>query len=137
VFEENKLMRVGRREFLEWIGVAAAIPFLPRFKEAGKMFGLISKLSVVPGKRDAMIAILKQSAADMPGCLSYVVAKDDSDENAIWITEVWDSKADHDASLVLPAVRKAMASGQTLASGFEKVAVTSPVWGTDLRASAR
>ena len=130
-------MHIRRREFLEWMSVAAAIPFLPRFREAGKMYGLISKLSVEPDKRDEMIAILKESAADMPGCRSYVVAKDASGENAIWITEVWDTKAAHDASLALPAVRKAMARGQTLITAFEKVAVTHPVWGIGLAAAAR
>ena len=40
------------------------------------MYGLIVKLTIVPGKRDEMIRILWESAADMPGCLSYIVAKD-------------------------------------------------------------
>jgi hypothetical protein len=41
----------------------------------GPMYGLLVKLTMVPGKRDEMIAILKESAAGMPGCFSYVVAK--------------------------------------------------------------
>jgi len=40
------------------------------------MYGLIVKLTVVPARREEMIGILKESAADMPGCFSYVVAKD-------------------------------------------------------------
>ena len=28
----------------------------------------------------------------MPGCLSYVVARDPTDADAIWITEVWDAR---------------------------------------------
>ena len=51
------------------------------------MYGLVVKLTAVPGKRDEIIAILKESAANMPGCLSYVLAKDSSDENLLWITE--------------------------------------------------
>jgi hypothetical protein len=31
---------------------------------------LIAKLTVVPGTRQKMVAILKVSAANMPGCLS-------------------------------------------------------------------
>ena len=134
---EDKVTRIGRREFLGWMGIAPVIGFLPRSKEGGEMYGMISKISVVPGKRDVMIGILKESAADLPGCLSYVVAKDATDENAVWITEVWNSAASHDASLALPAVRKAMARGQTFISGFDKVAVTSPVWGTGLGARTR
>lgn len=47
------------------------------------MWGLIARMSLVPGKRDDMVALLKESAASMPGCISYVVANDSSDENAL------------------------------------------------------
>ena len=50
------------------------------------MYGLIVKLMVAPGKRDQFMDILRQSAVGMPGCLSYVVAKDSSDENTVWVT---------------------------------------------------
>jgi quinol monooxygenase YgiN len=74
--------------------------------------GLIAKITLIPGRRDDMIGILKESAADMPGCLSYVVAKDAADESTIWVTEVWDSMASHDASLSLPAVKNAIPRGK-------------------------
>ena len=96
------------------------------------MWGLIARLTVVPGRRDEMIGLLKESATDMPGCLSYVVAKDSADENAIWVTEVWDSMASHDASLSLPAVKNAIPRGKAIVSNFERIAVTSPVWGAGL-----
>ena len=96
------------------------------------MYGLIVKLTAVPGKRDEMIAILKESAANMPGCLSYVLGKDSSDENLLWITEVWDSAVSHDASLSLPSVKNAMPRVKPLLSNFERVAVTTPVWGAGL-----
>jgi len=96
------------------------------------MWGLIARLTVVPGRRDEMIGILKESAADMPGYLSYVVAKDSADENAIWVTEVSDSMASHDASLSLPAVKNAIPRGKAIVSNFERIAVTSPVWGAGL-----
>jgi len=93
------------------------------------MWGMIGKITLLPGKRDEMIAILKGSAAAMPGCLSYIVAKDAADENTIWVTEVWDSLASHDASLSLPAVKSAIPRGKALVASFERIAVTSPVWG--------
>ena len=96
------------------------------------MWGLIVKITLVPGKRDEMIEILKQSAADMPGCISYVVAKDTADENSIWVTEVWDSQASHDASLSLPAVKDAIPRGKAIVSNFERIAVTAPLWGARL-----
>ena len=98
------------------------------------MYGLIVKLTVVPGRREEMIGILKESAVNMPGCFSYVVANDTADENAIWVTEAWDSVASHDASLSLPSVKNAIPRAKAIVSGFEKVAVTNPVWGVGLPA---
>lgn len=99
------------------------------------MWGMIVKITLLPGKRGEMIEILRESAGHMPGCLSYVVAKDGADENTIWVTEVWDSMASHDASLSLPAVKSAIPRGKAIVSNFERVAVTSPVWGAGLPAS--
>ncbi|MGA7931394.1 MAG: putative quinol monooxygenase [Candidatus Sulfotelmatobacter sp.] len=96
------------------------------------MWGMIAKITVLSGRRDEMIRILKESAADMQGCLSYVVAKDAADENTIWVTEVWDSMASHDASLSLPAVKNAIPRAKAVVSNFERIAVTSPVWGVAL-----
>jgi quinol monooxygenase YgiN len=98
------------------------------------MHGLIGKMVAVPGQRDALIAILLEGAADMPGCLSYVVARDASDSNAIWITEVWDSESSHRTSLSLPAVQQAIARGRPLIAGFGDRAVTEPVGGVGLPA---
>jgi quinol monooxygenase YgiN len=82
------------------------------------MYGLMGKMTAVPGQRDALIAILLEGIMEMPGCLSYIVAKDTADENAIWITEVWDSEASHRASLSLPQVQQAIAHGRPLIAGF-------------------
>ncbi|HUP25460.1 MAG TPA: antibiotic biosynthesis monooxygenase family protein, partial [Thermoanaerobaculia bacterium] len=71
------------------------------------MHGLIGKMTAAPGKRDELIGILLAGVSGMPGCLSYVVAKDTTDEDALWITEVWDTKESHAASLSLPSVRDA------------------------------
>lgn len=92
------------------------------------MYGLITKLTVVSGKRDEMIAILKEGAVDMPGCLGYVIARDSADENGIWITEVWESITKHHVSLELPAVRNSMSRGKALIDAFNRIAATEPVW---------
>ncbi len=125
---------MDRRTFLEYLGAMTLTPVLTGSQKESGMWGLIAKVTLLPGKRDEMIEILKESAADMPGCLSYVVAKDATDENTIWVTEVWDSMASHDSSLALPAVKNAMSRGKAIISNFERIAVTSPVWGAGLRA---
>lgn len=96
------------------------------------MYGLIAKLTAIQGKRDELIAILKQGTKHMPGCFSYILAKDSVDENIIWVTEIWDSEASHDASLTLPAVKDAITQGKPLIAAFERVAVTNPVAGVGL-----
>ena len=68
----------------------------------------------------------------MLGCQSYVVAKDLTDSDAIWITEVWDSLASHQASLSLPSVQNAIAIGKPLIAGFGERFETTPVGGHGL-----
>jgi quinol monooxygenase YgiN len=96
------------------------------------MYGLIGKMTVVPGKRDELIAILLDGVANMPGCLSYIVATDPSNADAIWITEAWDSKASHEVSLSLPSVKAAIAKGRPLIAGFSNHVITTPVGGHGL-----
>ena len=96
------------------------------------MYGLIGKMKAVAGKRDDLSAILLRGLADMPGNLSYIVANDPLDEDALWITEVWtDSKA-HEASLALPNVQAAIKEGRPLIAGMERIAATIPIGGQGL-----
>ena len=71
------------------------------------MYGLIAKLTLLPGKREEVIALVAESSRNMPGCFSYVIANDAADENVLWVTDVWESKASHDASLSLSTVQAA------------------------------
>lgn len=91
------------------------------------MYGRIAKITVVEGQRDTLAAILLEGTRPIPGCISYVVARDATDPNSLWITEVWDSAASHEASLTLPAVQAAMTKGRPLISGFSNVAQTMPI----------
>jgi quinol monooxygenase YgiN len=99
------------------------------------MYGLIGKLKAIPGQRDALAGILRDGAAGMPGCLSYVVATDPTDGDAVWITEVWESQALHQASLALPAVQQAIARGRPLIAGFGERFETTPIGGHGLDAA--
>ena len=101
------------------------------------MYGLIGKMTAAPGKRDELGSILLEGAATMPGCLSYIVAKDTSDANAIWITEAWESKASHDASLSIPSVKEAVAKGRPLIASFSDRVVTMPIGGMGLALADR
>jgi quinol monooxygenase YgiN len=93
------------------------------------MYGLISKVNTVPGQRDALAAILLDGTQAMPGCLSYVIARDPADDNALWVTEVWDSQASHKGSLSLPSVQAAIGKGRPLIAGFSNRVETVPIGG--------
>lgn len=96
------------------------------------MYGLIGQMTAVSGQRDKLIAILLQGIGDMPGCLSYIVARDPADADTIWITEVWDSQASHEASLSLPSVQQAIAQGRALIANFGESVITEPAGGYGL-----
>lgn len=96
------------------------------------MYGLIGKMLATPGQRDTLIQYLLEGTQSMPGCLSYIVSKDALEEDAIWITEVWDTKESHDASLQLPAIKTTIAKARPLIAGFEKGTATIPVGGQGL-----
>lgn len=127
------MSKSSRRDFILNTGVAAAAvacaPTWPLFDNATNMYGLIGKINATPGKRDELIAILLDGVAGMPGCVSYVVAKDSADEDAIWVTEVWESKERHEASLSLPSVQEAIARARPLIAGFDERFETEPVGG--------
>ena len=96
------------------------------------MYGLIGSATAVEGKRDELIKILLEGVNDMPGCLSYIVAKDMADADALWITEVWTDKASHAASLKLPAVQAAIAKARPIIAGFGHRFETVPIGGVGL-----
>lgn len=96
------------------------------------MYGLIGKMRAAPGKRDELLEILRQATAELPGCLSYIVARDPADTTAIWITEVWTDADSHKASLALPDVRAAIARAKPLVVGFDIQVETEPVCGVKM-----
>jgi len=101
-------------------------------EEKRPMYGLIGKMVAAAGKREELILLLLQGTEEMPGCLSYVIARDPADDDGIWITEVWDDKASHDASLSLPAVKKTIAAARPMIAAFNTPVVTTPVGGHGL-----
>ena len=137
-------MTLARREFLTLAATAVIGPLgLPcpgvtAMENAATMYGLIGKMTAVAGQRDALASMLLESTQSMPGCLSYVVATDPADAEALWITEVWDSAASHKASLSLPAVQATIAKARPLIAGFSNRVETVPIGGYGLaKTSAR
>jgi quinol monooxygenase YgiN len=125
-------MAIERRAFVAGTLASAAAAGSVQAR-SGELYGLIGELRAQPGKRDELIAVLLAGVGAMPGCLSYVVAKDAKEADAIWITEVWESAQAHAASLQLPAVAATIAKGRPLIAGFGQRFETIPVAGVGLR----
>lgn len=132
-------MHLSRRTFVATAAAGTVVLAAPGVTsptgESG-MYGLIGKMRAVAGQRDALVAILLDGVAGMPGCLSYVIAQDPADADAIWVTEVWDSQASHKASLSLPSVQDAISRGRPLIAGFDQRIETVPVGGHGIQTAA-
>ena len=96
------------------------------------MYGLIGKISCVPGKRDELIHILIGGVSSLPGNLQYTVAADEVEPDGIWITEVWESREAHRESLQLPEVQAVIEKGRPLIVEFKERYETVPVGGPGL-----
>ena len=129
-------MHLTRRDFLAAgsLTLSTGGTAMARFGQAEGLYGLIGRMTAAPGRRDDLSAILLEGISGMPGCLSYVVARDTTDADTLWITEVWDSAASHTASLSLPSVRAAITKGRPLIAAFGAPTVTTPAGGHGLTA---
>lgn len=128
---------VDRRQFILWLSALSLSPFLSKVSYAKQegdkpMYGLIGKMLCIDGKRDELAQILVKGIAGMPGCLSYIVANDNSDSNALWITEVWVDQVHHKESLALPSVQEAIKQGRPLITEFGERFETTPIGGQGL-----
>ena len=125
----------SRRQFICWLSLATVSAAMASpVKQQGKqrMYGLIGKIECQPGQREALAKILLTGIAHMPGCISYIVANDNSDEDSLWISEVWQDQSHHQASITLPSVQQAIQQGRPLTKAFAQRFETTPLGGTGL-----
>jgi quinol monooxygenase YgiN len=82
-------------------------------------YGYIGSMRAQPGCRDQVVQILLSGADGLraAGCQVYAVGVSDTDADLIWVTEIWDSGEQHDASLRLPATQAAIASALPMLTG--------------------
>jgi quinol monooxygenase YgiN/mannose-6-phosphate isomerase-like protein (cupin superfamily) len=95
--------------------------------------GRYSKAIAKPGQADALAERLLQVAEAMrevPGCELYIVNRAVDDPNAVWVTEVWASQADIDASLEA-AEKEQIREVLAMTDGFERIDL-SPLGGAGL-----
>ena len=103
-------------------------------------YGLCGIMKAQPGQRDALLDVLLDAAdpvANLPGCEVWIVNTMPDDPDAIWVTEVWRSEADHATSLAGDDVRAIIARARPLMAGFGARFTLEPVGGKGLIDPAR
>ena len=126
-------MTLNRRQTLgAGFGLSVTLTAPAARSQEASMYGLIGKMTATPGNRDELAAALLEGLNDMPGCLSYIVAENPENVDALWITEVWDSAESHQASLALPQVQAAIARARPVIAGFSDRHETRPIGGVGL-----
>jgi len=82
-------------------------------------YGYLGSMRTKAGHRDAVVSLLLRGSDGLreAGCDLYLVSVSNTDQDVIWVTEVWQSKEQHDASLRLPEVQAAISEAMPLLTG--------------------
>jgi quinol monooxygenase YgiN len=82
-------------------------------------YGCIASMRTRAGSRDEVVSVLLGAADGLreAGCDLYIVGRSDDDDVTIWVTEVWQTKEHHDASLELPEARAAIGKAMPMLTG--------------------
>lgn len=99
-------------------------------------FAMYGKVIAQPGQRDAVVELLLEASRllmPLAGCYLYVVNVVPSEPDAVWVTEIWATQADHDASLQMDSLKELIVRARPFIAGFESVRLV-PVGGKGLAA---
>jgi quinol monooxygenase YgiN len=83
-------------------------------------YGLHGKLKSIRGGGEKLTQILLDASklvSTSKGCRLYIVSKGKTDPDSIWVTEVWDSKEDHENSLKAESVKALISQAMPLIEG--------------------
>jgi quinol monooxygenase YgiN len=84
------------------------------------MYLLHGKLNAKSGHTDELANILLEASkliSTAKGCKIYAIGKDANDLNAVYVTEIWDSKEDHDNSLNVDGVKELISKAMPILDG--------------------
>lgn len=85
------------------------------------MYQFHGNLKAIKGNADKLANILLEASKEvslLKGCKLYVISKDITENDKIWITEIWDSKEEHDNSLKLDSVKSLIGQAMPLLDGI-------------------
>ena len=85
-------------------------------------FGMQAVITAVAGKGDELADIMLQASravSTVDGCVLYIVQTSLTDESKILITEVWESKEAHQASLTNEKIRELIGKAKPIIVSME------------------
>jgi quinol monooxygenase YgiN len=77
-------------------------------------YGLVIQYKAKPGKRDELMAIMRDGLPAMEGSTAWLIAADKADPDGIWVMEYWIDEAAHDRALASLRGKAEVARGQAL-----------------------
>lgn len=88
-------------------------------------YALFGKLTAHPGKREELTKIMLESETlkDMEGCIYYILHEAEDNPDDLWITELWESKEAHTASLKNEKVLEIIGRCRHLIAGVSAIKV--------------
>lgn len=98
-------------------------------------YGCYVKFTARPGQREKLVGLLLKAAAGVeaaPGCELYIINTSASEAEGVWVTEVWRSQEDHDASLSIEGAQELIKQVLPLLAGSPERIDLVPVGGKGL-----
>ena len=98
-------------------------------------YGCYVKFTAQPGQRDALVEHLLSAAAlgeKAAGCQLYIINTSPTEPESVWVTEVWRSQQEHDASLTIEGAQAAIKQVLPLLAGSPEKIDLLPVGGKGL-----
>jgi quinol monooxygenase YgiN len=93
------------------------------------MYAYIGKFTATPGNQQALadrLLIAAERMKEAPGCLQYFIYTGDNE--SVWVSEIWRTKKDYDASLEIPGVREFIRKTMPLIAAMDSNQLT-PIGG--------
>ncbi len=84
------------------------------------MYLLHGKLTAKAGRSNELADILLEASrlvSTAKGCKLYVIGRDQNDPDSVYVTEIWESKEDHDNSLKAEGVRELIMKAMPIIAG--------------------
>ena len=98
-------------------------------------YGCYVKFTARPGQRDALVQHLLSAAAlveKAAGYEVYLINTSPTEPESVWVTEVWRSQEEHDASLTIESVQAKIKQVLPLLAGSPEKIDLLPVGGKGL-----